>query len=342
MITIPEGMGFDQLGDDQRLITGVTRKKAKAYAVLPGTIQQKYDTDRDWAYDAAREGEAPKKFRVADMDLVDQRSDQQYITPVDSPDSIDMETQTVKIVGHDTIAPATHNPDFKRVKGIVAVPTPQDIMAHNEVEVYNSEQDFTAEGPIINIPGVPGRNTAYPGLPAGVLRQRFPKRSNMQMPDGLVYDQASNVTPGWDERDDTHEIYDQEGEAAASNMGILRVGDDVPLEQFDVIASVAASVLQAGATGYGVYSKVAQDRRQKKAIADESKQNAIMSAAMFNQQFGQAYGQSLAPGQAPTGKPGYPQTVAPFSSGGVDWLQIALFGGGALVLVGLTWFLIKD
>src|SRR5436853_522298 len=102
MITIPEGMGFDQLGDDQRLITGVRRKKAKAYSVLPGTIREKYDTDRDWSYDAAREGMRPNKFRVADMDLIDRPTNQAFVTTTDA-DSIDMATQTVRIVGHDTI-----------------------------------------------------------------------------------------------------------------------------------------------------------------------------------------------------------------------------------------------
>jgi len=346
MITIPEGMGFDQLGDGQRLIDSVSRRKAKPYSVVPGTIRENYDTDRDWAYDAAREGAPPNKFRIADMNLVDRKTKQRYLRITDA-DTVDMPTQTVKIVGHDTIAPETQNPNFAPVRGNVVVPMPEDIMAEGDVEVYRDSQDFEAEGPIVDIPGFPGRNTAFPGLPPGVLRQKFPKKSGMQMPDGLIYDQPSNITPGWDERQDVHELYDEEGEAAAAvhgmGMGILRVEENVPLEQFDIIASVAASVIQAGASGYGIYSKIAADKREKKAMAEMKKQNAIQSAAMFDQQFSQQYSQSLAP-QAPgqvVMTPQGPMTVAPFSEG-VDWMKIGLFGGGAVVLVGLAWFLLKE
>jgi hypothetical protein len=340
MAMIPESMGFDDMPAEGRLIRGVRRRGSKPYAVIPGEVREKYDTDRDWDYTMAREGEKPKKFRVADVNLVERRTKQKYVRPDMDPNSIDMPTQTVKLVGPNTIAPATDNPDFDEVNEGVVVPSAEDIMARNNVEIYSDDEAFSTEtSDKLMLPMVRRRDGSQP----------FPADSDMEMPDGLVYRQNSGLRPGWDERQEVHEEYAEEGDEAASmsemHMGTLRVSDDATLDQLDIIASVAASVLSAGATGYGIYSKIQQDKREKKAIAEQSKQNAIQSAAMFNQQFGQQYSQSLAPQQMVPGQtvmtPQGPMTVAPFAGTGVDWGKVALYGGGALVLVGLAWILVR-
>lgn len=360
MITIPEGMDFDGIEGMRKVLTGVKERNRKGrkrrFVVPPGLVRGKYKEDRSWDYSAAREGAPPKKFRVAEMDIVEKPSKRSFVR-INNADSIDMPggARNVKVVGPDMIAPAGEDPDFDRVspKYKILEPMPEEIMAEDNVQILTQAQEFDAETFEEDVPGFDSDKSYFRNKPTGVLRQRFPARSEMQAPDKIIYDNPSNERPSWAEREEVHEEYAEEGEEQLHEkyaddedqemaMGTLRVSDDSTFEdvgQWDVIASVAATALTAAATGYSAYSQIKAAKEAKSAAKKQAAADAAASAAAFEQQFNQnvaaRYG---APAPVP-GAP-YPPSYAPYSTG-TDWTKVALYAGGGVILAGVAYLIFK-
>lgn len=352
MITVPEGMSLEEfaLQGDQAVIERVRSRKGKGrrFVVPKGLIKEKHKEDRTWPYRVAREGEPPARMRVAEVEMEEKEASQDFvqIAPADSI-SIPGWDETVKVNPDGSITPQL-GPDFSPVRGKVLIPTPEPIMARGNVVTLPNVDVFQAKTRTENIPGF------------GMRRwNKFPKRAEMQAPDKLIYDNPSSDAPDYYEREIVHEEYAQEGREAAEEsfpeeadsadefipmlgMGSVRIADDVPLEQFDVIATAAAAIITAGATGYQAYSQIKAAKEAKKEAEKAAAASAVQQAAAFEQQFNQMtaarYG-APPPGGAPVN---YPPTFAPYAQDtGTDWGKIAIFGIAGLAVVGVGYLLLK-
>lgn len=321
MITIPEGMGLEDFaqGEPVANVVGVRQKGSRRFSVPRGSIRSRYRADRDWDYTTAREGEAPQKFRVAEVDMKEKRVRGKYLK-IAPGSSVSVPERMVRVISPDAIAPVSMDPNFEPVEDRLLEPEPEEIMARENVEIFDPEAPYQAVTKKARLPG-------YRGW------QQFPAESEMQAPDKLTYRNPVSERPSWNEREEVHEEYDKEGEEEASASGIQKMPDDTPLSQFDVILSVAAAAITAGATGFKAYSDIKQAKEARKAVASQAEADAARSAALFSQQFN-PLGPKASSGSSP--RPSYAPT-----SMGPDWTTIAIYAGGGLAVLALAYMFLR-
>lgn len=340
MMTVPEGMGLDHLDQVIDRITYVGGLGDELDVQIPENTP-----------------ELPQHVK-----LTEKARKQRVLRVNPNVDSITKDPIVVKVTGYNQITPMTADPDLTDQEMVVADNVPVDFP---QTQVYSENPTFKARTKDVAIPGQLAPGTKYAGIPSGVIRQDIPAITRQHGPDKIVYEQDASSSPDTDVRQTVHQDYAAESELpnvseASLLSGIIRVDENADFGQIEAILSIASTVANIGATGYGVYAKKRQAQQAKKQAAQAASAQAAQEAALFNQQFGQQMGQvpvAVAPASTPTlVSPGAPMatviasptgpvlapaspgvTLAPTSIAGMDTQTLLIYGGiGFALLLGLV------